>query len=100
MVDKGFIIREELSNLNLVLNILLMVLFIFQMLVLDILFIEKIVKYCVYIERFIVKVKIYKMFFVCIFILLFKNINKIWFVCCYLILFYDVFVIDSKNCSK
>lgn len=29
MVDKGFIIREELSNLNLVLNILLMVLFIF-----------------------------------------------------------------------
>lgn len=67
MVDKRFIIREDFVVEYFIdgfINILDVCL--------DNIFIEKIVKYCEYIERLIVKVKIYKMFFVYIFILLLK----------------------------
>lgn len=99
MADKGFTIREELSNLNLVLNIPPMASSTSQMSVSDTLLTEKIAKHRVHIERLIAKVKTYKMLSVRIPTSLFKNINKIWSVCCHLTLFHDVFVTDSKNCS-
>lgn len=71
-----------------------------QMSVSDTLLTEKIAKHRVHIERLIAKVKTYKMLSVRIPTSLFKNINKIWSVCCHLTLFHDVFVTDSKNCSK
>lgn len=71
-----------------------------QMLVSDTMLTEKIAKHRVHIKRLIAKVKTYKMLSVRIPTSLFININKIWYVCCHLTLFHDVFVTDSKNCSK
>lgn len=97
MADKGFTIREELSKLNLLLNIPPMASSTSQMSVSDTILTEKIAKHRVHIERLIAKVKTYKMLSVRIPTSLFKNINKIWSVCCHLTLFQDVFVTDSKH---
>ncbi|XP_062584151.1 uncharacterized protein LOC134279217 [Saccostrea cucullata] len=97
MADKGFTIKEELSKLNLLLNIPPMASSTSQMSVSDTILTEKIAKHRVHIERLIAKVKTYKILSVRIPTSLFKNINKIWSVCCHLTLFHDVFVTDSKH---
>lgn len=97
MADKGFTIREELSKLNLFLNIPPMASSTSQMSVSDTILTEKIAKHRAHIKRLISKDKTYKMLSVRIPTSLFKNINKIWSVCCHLTLFQDVFVTDSKH---
>jgi hypothetical protein len=97
MAGEGFAIQEELSKLNLLLNIPPMTSSASQMPDSDTVLPEKITKHHECIERLIANIKSYKILSSCIPKSLFESINKIWTVCCLLTVFQDVFVNDSKT---
>ena len=92
MADEGFTIQREIAELGLHLNIPPFVSSTSQMSTLETQVTEKIAKHRIHIERFIAKVKTFKIVSDVIPTKLFERVNSIWTVCNVLTLFQDVFV--------
>ena len=84
MVDKGFLIKEEIENLGLKLFIPPFAPGVGQMSPAEVSLTKKIAKHRVHVERAISRAKKFKIVDNRIEISLFPSINQIWFCCCFL----------------
>lgn len=95
MVDKGFLIREEIENLGLKLYIPPFASSSSQMPAGDVALTKKIAKHRVHVERAISRAKKFKIVDNRIELSLFPSINQIWFCCCFLTGFMPLLINDK-----
>ena len=95
MADKGFTIAPKLAKLGLGLNTPPFATASGQMTSAEVHLTQKIAKHIVHIERWITKIKTYRILSNRIPTSLLKNINHIWTICSHLTLFQDIFLKDK-----
>jgi len=94
MVDKGFLIRDEIENLGLKLLIPPFASIACQMSAADVAFTRKIARHRVHVERAISRVKKFKIVGKGVGLSLFPCINQIWYSCCFLTNFMPYLIKD------
>ena len=97
MVDKGFLIRNEIENLGLKLVIPPFASGTEQMPQADVALTQKIAKHRIHVERAISRAKKFKIVDHRVDMSLFPSINQIWFCCCFLTGFMPLLIKDKEN---
>lgn len=97
MADKGFLIKNEVEELGLVLNIPPFASSTTQMTPEDIATTQRIARHRVHVERMICRIKKFRLVAGTVPLSLFPAINKLWSVACLLTLFQDTLVKDKDS---
>jgi hypothetical protein len=97
MVDKGFLIREDIEKLGLELIIPPFASSTEQMPPSDVALTQKIAKHRIHVERAISRVKKFKIVDHRLDLTLYPSINQIWFCCCFLTGFMPLLIKDQDN---
>lgn len=96
MVDKGFNIKDLLELIGVILNIFFFFLDKVQFNEEEVENIQLVVSVCIYVERVISRIKMYKIIINVVFLFLVGVLNQIWIVCCMLLLF-QFLIIDQEK---